>query len=180
MAIHVADPEDFEVLRQVEEAADMLFAKVGIGPFTVSQDENHLRRAAVVLVSGAPPVGFACVEIVDGLAHIWQLSVHPAASRHGRGRALVEAVCEWATSNGYPAVTVTTFRDVPWNGPFYARLGFTFVEELSPGLQAIRDHEREIGDDAFGPRVAMRKDMNRSTVPAPRARHCQPRQNSRT
>jgi hypothetical protein len=58
-----------------------------------------------------------------------------------------------------PAVTLTTFRDVPWNAPFYARLGFRVIEALSPGLQAIRDHERDIGDDAFGSRVAMRIDL---------------------
>ena len=58
-----------------------------------------------------------------------------------------------------PAVTLTTFRDVPWNAPFYARLGFRVIEALSPGLQAIRDHERDIGDDAFGSRVAMQIDL---------------------
>jgi hypothetical protein len=48
---------------------------------------------------------------------------------------------------------------VPWNAPFYARLGFHVIETLSPGLQALRDHERDIGDDALGPRVAMRLDL---------------------
>jgi hypothetical protein len=48
---------------------------------------------------------------------------------------------------------------VPWNAPFYARLGFCVVEAPPPGLQAIRDHERDMGDDALGPRVAMRIDL---------------------
>jgi hypothetical protein len=54
---------------------------------------------------------------------------------------------------------LTTFRDVPWNGPYYAALGFTAVDDRSPGLMAIREHERAIGDDDFGPRFAMRKDL---------------------
>ena len=65
---------------------------------------------------------------------------------------------DWAQLHGLPAVTLTTFRDVPWNAPFYARLRVRVIEALSPGLQAIRDHEQDIGYDAFGPRVAMRFD----------------------
>lgn len=163
-AVRVAKPAEFEVLREIEKTADGLFAEVGIGPFAVSDEEDHLAEAAVVLVSGTPPVGFACVEIVDGLAHIWQLSVLPSKGKRGLGRALVEAVCDWAQLNGLAAVTLTTFRDVPWNAPFYARLGFRVVEAPSPGLQAIRDHERDVGDDAFGPRVAMRIDLQASAA----------------
>ena len=163
-AVRVAAPTEFDVLREIERTADGLFAEVGIGPFAVSEGEDHLAQAAVVLVSGTPPVGFACVEIVDGLAHIWQLSVLPSKGRQGLGRALVKAVCDWAQLNGLPAVTLTTFRDVPWNAPFYARLGFRVTEASTPGLQAIRDHERDIGDDALGPRVAMRIDLPASTA----------------
>jgi GNAT superfamily N-acetyltransferase len=155
--IRVARPDEYEALRSIEESADAMFADVGIGPFHQSEDDDHLARAAVVFASGDPAVGFACVEVVDGAAHIWQLSVHPESGRQGRGGALVNAVCHWATAQGLPAVTLTTFRDVSWNGPFYAKLGFREVGDLSPGLAAIRQHERSIGDDAYGPRTAMRK-----------------------
>jgi GNAT superfamily N-acetyltransferase len=157
--IRVASPDEFGLLRQIELEADRLFESVGIGPFSNSDEEDHLAGSAVVLATGTPAVGFASVENVDGLAHLWQVSVHPDAGRQGRGRALVEAVCEWARSNGYRAVTLTTFRDVAWNGPFYARLGFRPIHVLSAGLLAIREHERAIGDDDFGPRIAMRKDL---------------------
>ncbi len=133
-----------------------------MGPFR-EEEENDLAKAAVVLVSGDPAVGFACVEVVDGAAHLRQLSVHPSQSRRGHGSASAAAVCAWATSLGYEAVTLTTFRDVPWNGPFYARMGFRVVDDLSPGLQAIRDHERAVGDDELGPRIAMRRDLGRDT-----------------
>jgi len=146
-------------LREIEEASDTLFAEVGMGPFTQDESENHLDNAAVVLVAGNPPVGFASVEIVDGLAHLWQLSVHPSAGRRGIGTALMKAVFDWATALGYEAVTLTTFRDVSWNGPFYERLGFRALGHLTPGLAAIRDHETAIGDDDFGPRIAMRRDL---------------------
>jgi len=159
--IRVAHSGEFARLRELEEVSDEMFMDLGIGPFAQVDEENHLDKAVVVLVSGDPPVGFACVEVVGGEAHIWQLSVHPSASRQGRGTALVGAVCDWARSEGFDAVTLTTFRDVPWNAPFYAKLGFHVLEELTPELAALREHEIAIGDDAFGPRVAMRKDLDR-------------------
>jgi len=133
-----------------------LFASVGIGPFTNDDAEDHFDRALLVLVVCHPPVGFACVDLVDGAPHIWQLAVHPDHGRRGLGRALVEAVCDWARTERFDVITLTTYRDVPWNGPFYESLGFAALDVLTPGLLAIREHERMIGDDDFGARVAMR------------------------
>ena len=155
--IRVARPSEIEGLREIEAASEQLFAEVGIGPF--SDQGSSAEQAVMVFVGGDPPVGFASVEVVDGVAHLGQLSVLPSASRQGLGSALVRAVCDWACAQGYDAVTLTTFRDVPWNGPFYARMGFRTLDELTPGLAAIRDHEKAIGDDDFGPRIAMRKDV---------------------
>jgi GNAT superfamily N-acetyltransferase len=155
----VGRPCEWERLREIEELADRLFREVGIGPFNTTEQDDHFDSAAVVLVAGDPPVGFACVDVLDGAAHLWQLSVHPSAGRRGIGTALVGAVCDWARSHGYPEVTLTTFRDVPWNAPFYSRLGFEVFDDLPRGLRAVRDHERELGDDDFGPRVAMRLEL---------------------
>lgn len=158
--VYHASPSQFDRLRDIEQAADAIFLDVGIGPFTDDGADAHLTDAAVVLAVGEPPVGFATVGTVDGIAHLWQLAVHPDHGRRGHGTALVDAVCRWARTHGGGAVTLTTFRDVPWNAPFYRGLGFRTLSEseLSPALAAIRDHERAIGDDAFGPRVAMRWD----------------------
>jgi len=48
-----------------------------------------------------------------------------------------------------PAVTLTTFEDVPWNAPLYRHLGFRELrdDELGPGLRAIRDRETAHGLD---------------------------------
>ncbi|MGD0983999.1 MAG: GNAT family N-acetyltransferase [Acidimicrobiales bacterium] len=157
--IRVATPVDFARLREIEAESDEIFASVGIGPFHDDDTEQHLGAAAVVFVAGEPPVGFVTVEVVDGAAHIWQLSVTPSMQGRGLGRALVALVSDWARAQGYTAVTLTTFRDVPWNGPFYERLGFSEQDRLTSGLAAIRQHERDIGDDEFGPRIAMRMDL---------------------
>jgi ribosomal protein S18 acetylase RimI-like enzyme len=155
-AIRHARPDEFAALRNIEFAADRLFESVGIGPFTNDDTDDHLATAALVLVVGQPAMGFVCVDLVDAHLHIWQLSVHPDHARQGLGRLLMEAVSAWAVAQGFDAITLTTYRDVPWNAPFYESLGFTIMSDLTPELSAIRDHERAIGDDDFGARVAMR------------------------
>lgn len=42
------------------------------------------------------------------------------------------------------ALTLTTFCDVPWNAPFYARLGFQRLtwQEAGERLRAILGHEQ--------------------------------------
>jgi GNAT superfamily N-acetyltransferase len=69
-------------------------------------------------------VGFALVKMLaDDLPHLEEIDVHPSHGRRGLGTALVREVCEWATLRGHVMLTLTTFRAVAWNLPFYARLG---------------------------------------------------------
>jgi GNAT superfamily N-acetyltransferase len=156
LSIRDARPDEFALLRRIEIEADRLFEAVGFGPFFYDDAEDHFSQAALVLVVGDPPVGFVCMAIVGGVPHIWLLAVHPDHGRQGLGRALVRAACEWARIQQFDAITLTTYRDVPWNGPFYESFGFVTMRTLTPELIGIREHERAIGDDDFGPRVAMR------------------------
>jgi hypothetical protein len=57
-------------------------------------------------------------------------------------------------------VTLTTFRDVPWNAPYYQRCGFRILDdgEITPQLQVVRREEARRGLDRW-PRVCMRKDL---------------------
>ena len=81
-----------------------------------------------VALTGEVPVGFALVEMLaDDLPHLEELDVDPSHGRRGVGTGLVRAVCEWAAVSGYAMLTLTTFRAVPWNLPFYARLGFVEI-----------------------------------------------------
>jgi N-acetylglutamate synthase-like GNAT family acetyltransferase len=78
----------------------------------------------------------------------------------GRGWTLLEHAARRAAADGRPALTLTTFEHVPWNAPYYARLGFRILAdaEVTPGLRAIRRREAEIGLDRW-PRVCMRRDI---------------------
>src|SRR5262249_13611153 len=95
------------------------------------------------------PVGYAVVDIVDGSAHLMQISVHPEAGQRGLGTILLQHVCGWARDQGYAEITLTTFANLAWNAPFYAKNGFRVMseDELGPGLRAVRDEETALGLD---------------------------------
>jgi len=89
-------------------------------------------------------VGFAYGTRVDDCFHLEEVAVSQAWGRRGVGRALLRAVADYAARAGYPAVTLTTYRDVAWNAPFYAKLGFAVVESAAwtQGLlDAVRAEE---------------------------------------
>src|SRR5262249_28842442 len=120
-----------------------------------AQRDGHLWVALLDDVA----VGFAHVELLEGdAAHLEEIDVHPAHGRRGLGTRLVLHVCDWAADNGIGSVTLTTFRDVAWNMPFYARLGFEVVPhaQLSPALRAIVEDETRRGLDPAR-RVVMRR-----------------------
>jgi len=105
------------------------------------------------------PVGFAHVEVIEpGAVHLEEIDVHPDHGRRGLGTKLIRHVCHWAASHGFEAVTLTTFRDVQWNLPFYCRLGFEVVpsEHVSVPLRAIVEDETRRGLDPSR-RVVMKR-----------------------
>jgi ribosomal protein S18 acetylase RimI-like enzyme len=159
VTIRPAALADLPLLAEVDERAEALFHVSGLGlpqiPFVV--DELHDAKA--VFVAGRPPVGFVQVDEVDGLAHIEELAVVPGSMRQGLGGKLIEAACEWARQHGYPAITLITFAEVPWNGPFYAARGFVELSELAPEILELRDWERDVGLDAVGRRIVMRREL---------------------
>jgi len=95
------------------------------------------------------------------VVHLKEIDVHPDHGQRGLGTRLVGAVCEWAAHGGYTEVTLTTFREVPWNMPFYAGLGFEVVpaSELSPNLLSIVADETRRGLDPAR-RVVMRRRLS--------------------
>ncbi|MCZ2837204.1 GNAT family N-acetyltransferase [Modestobacter sp. VKM Ac-2985] len=150
-----ADDADLAELAAVEAAADELFWPLGITGLPAPASAAERARAWRVLVAGRPVAGFAVLELVDGAVHLEQLSVHPAHGRRGIGTALLDATLDTARRHGADRVTLLTYADVAWNAPFYARQGWVVTSELTPGLQALRRRETELGLDRHGPRVVM-------------------------
>jgi GNAT superfamily N-acetyltransferase len=168
MHIRAARATDLERLRDVERAAGRAFRDVGMPeiaddepPSVATLDAYRRAGRAWVAADGADrAVGYLLADPVDGCRHVEQVSVHPDHAGHGFGRALIAHLADAAKADGVPALTLTTFAEVPWNAPYYARLGFRPLadRDLTPGLRAIRAMEAAHGLDRW-PRVAMRRDL---------------------
>lgn len=163
-SIRKAQPRDLHALAAIElEAAKLLRGHAPESVLDEATDDVTFRTAQAegrlwVGLAGDVPIGFAHVEILpDGLPHLEEIDVHPAHARRGVGTGLVRAVCEWATEQGHPEITLTTFRALPWNMPFYARMGFEEVPPSAPrpALVAVVREETARGLDPLA-RLVMR------------------------
>jgi GNAT superfamily N-acetyltransferase len=161
--IRAAIPSDWPVLQDIEVRAGALFRAVGMDEIADDDppSDDELADAAAVLVAVddiGELVGYAHVELVGGQPHLEQLSVLPEAGRQGVGTALIEAVVDWARQRGAPEVTLTTFRDVPFNAPLYAKRGFTEVPEAEWSA-ALHEQVAEETSHGLDPtqRVVMRR-----------------------
>lgn len=168
MRIRPVRQPELPALRDIERAAGCWFRDIGMPeiaddePLSVDELARYARAglAWVAVDASDVPVGYLIAESVDGNLHVEQVSVHPRAARQGVGRRLIDHLAGHAGEIGVPALTLTTFTDVPWNAPYYARCGFVVLDdrELTPGLRAIRAREAAHGLDRW-PRVCMRRDL---------------------
>lgn len=156
------------MLRDIERAAGQPFADIGMA-FVADDEPPSIEtlsefandgRAWVATDDNDRPVAYLLAEVVDGNAHLEQVSVHPDHARRGIGRTLLDHLVDWALQRQLPAITLTTYRDVPWNGPYYERCGFRYLTdaEVTPGLRTIRAAEAAHGLDRW-PRICMRRDL---------------------
>lgn len=160
--IRPAALSEFALLPAIEADADTAFETldppVSTAGFPPPGMPADFAAAFHIMVAGRPPVGFVRLEIVDGQAHMAQLAVSPDYARQGIGRSLVATAKAWAREAGFHAMTLCTFAQIPFNGPFYASCGFVEVPEgeWTPGLRALRAEEAELGLDALGRRMVMK------------------------
>jgi GNAT superfamily N-acetyltransferase len=106
--------------------------------------------------------GFAVGGYLGGAAYLHEIDVEPALGRQGAGRALVRAVAAWAAGERQPALLLSTFSDVPWNAPFYAKLGFEVVpaHAYDEAMRRLREDEAR-GGLVIESRVIMRAQVAR-------------------
>ncbi len=154
--IRPATGSDAPSLPDIERSAAELFRTVPALAWIADDDvlspEVHLRFIAagtewVAEDENGKVRGFISAERFGQALHIWELAVHRDCQGQGYGRALVSQAIAHARRQRLAAVTLTTFRDLPWNGPFYGRLGFDAIEgdALDERLTAVLEHERELG-----------------------------------
>jgi GNAT superfamily N-acetyltransferase len=153
--IRAAVAADLPRLPQIERAAAALFAEFGFADLfgsvlTPASELEEGFRSGRLWVAATPDdgaVGFALASVVGGNAHLDELDVLPEHGRRGIGTALVEAFLRWAGESELRAATLITFRNVPWNAPFYKRLGFRVLgaTDLTPALSQLLRLEVERG-----------------------------------
>jgi GNAT superfamily N-acetyltransferase len=160
--IRAPHPTELERLREIDRETGPAFAAIGMrevadhDPPPVAELEGYRAagRALVAVDERDEPVAYLIWSTVGGDAFVEQVSVAPSHARRGIGAALIDHL---GHLTGLP-VALTTFRDVPWNAPYYSRLGFGVIEpgDQGPDLAALiaREAVRIPGD---APRVAMRR-----------------------
>ena len=100
-------------------------------------------------------VGFACVRRAGQALHLHEISVRQDAQGQGVGSRLLQQIIDVARCADVRELTLTTFVDVPWNAPFYARFGFEVIDEERLGERLLRMLASEHAQGLKG-RCAMR------------------------
>lgn len=167
-AIRAATETEIALLQRIEERAGLPFAEIGM--HAVAEDEPPAAELLAAFIADGRawvwpdadnrPVGYLLLSVVDGEPHIDQVSVDPDHAGQRIGKRLIDHAVDWSRANGYHELTLTTFTRVPWNGPYYERLGFSYIPqaEETPGLRAIRAAESAHGLDEW-PRACMRTEL---------------------
>jgi len=166
--VRLARLEDLQACRLIEDDAAGIFVAIGMSEIDDDppSDLDTLREAQsddrlwIAADANDVPVAFVHARPVEAHLHIQELDVLRSHQRRGIGGRLIEAVCRAAADRGFAGVTLSTFAEVPWNGPYYERLGFQRVDRnaLTTGLREIEADEAAFGLDV-GRRVFMRREV---------------------
>lgn len=166
--IEPAQPDHLAALSAIERAAADVFPEgmipdeakdsiLSLEEFEKALAKKHLW---VAVTADNQPVGFAMVTLNTSgeSAMLAELDVDPAHQQQGLGTALVQTVIMWARQKGFQHLLLTTFSNVPWNAPFYEKMGFRRLSrnKLTAALVAILNKEDELG---LKNRVAMKLDL---------------------
>ncbi len=160
--------DDVAALPAIERAAGERFRDdpdlAWLADGEVISAEQHLdyaeRGLSWLALANDRPVGFILTEVHPSSLFIVELSVDLAWQGKGIGRQLIARAADHARKLGLTSLTLTTFRNVPWNAPFYARMGFEMMTTLTPELRQKREEETAHGL-AYESRCAMRLPLNR-------------------
>ncbi|MDB4975879.1 MAG: family N-acetyltransferase [Myxococcaceae bacterium] len=81
--------------------------------------------------------------------YVVELDVHPRHAGHKVGAQLLDQLSSLGDKLGFERLVLRSFSDVPWNAPYYRRLGFEAVAEIEehPELRSIRQQETSVGLD---------------------------------
>jgi GNAT superfamily N-acetyltransferase len=168
-SIRAARTEDLPLLGPLELRAAGRFRASNhayacdLPPFDRKQLAELQHAGTVWIAAGEldEPLGFAIAGRLGVDAYLHELDVEPTFARRGVGRALIRRVAQWARDCGDASVVLATFRDVPWNAPYYERLGFAVVPEQQYTAEMRELRAREERSMALQSRVVLRAPLER-------------------
>ena len=134
--IRLASADDVPKVAPLEKAAAELFRSIGMDAVAddapiadaillQAVEENRLWVAVEYGVLKAYLLG----DFLPQSLHIDQVTVHPDASHRGLGALMIESVSADPRSKERGLITLTSFANVPWNAPYYERIGFLDIAE---------------------------------------------------
>ena len=132
--------KDIPVLQALEAAAAQRFLAIPelaiLAHSEVTDSQVHQQSISQALawlvedISGRI-LGFCYAQQLADSLYLAEISSHPDARGMGVGRMLVIHSRQVAAQRGLSGVTLTTYRDIFWNGPWYQRQGFIVLEPSS-------------------------------------------------
>jgi GNAT superfamily N-acetyltransferase len=153
--IRFAQSQELELLVAIDDDSAKLYATAGVAidlpsthPFIVDErrrwsESLQAGRTLLAMNESGDGVGFAVVDLLDGAAYLDQLSVRMSAMRRGVGTALVRAALALGHELGADAMWLTTYGHLPWNVPFYEKLGFVLMPEAEWGAGVLHHVEAQ-------------------------------------
>lgn len=163
--IRPARADEIEIVRAIERLSATRFLGTDLAGLAEDEPTDAVTLAAriaagglLVAGDGGAPIAFVMFRPVEDALYIQQIDVLPSHARRGIGAALLGAVGEIARGQGLAALTLSTFRDVPFNAPYYGRLGFAPMEALTPAMVEIRAEHEARGLDETA-RLFMRREI---------------------
>lgn len=165
--IRLATRDDAAAMAAVEAAAAQRFRAIGMPEIADAEPTDRADvlmridagRAYVALDLRDACVGFAFYRLLDAQRlYLEELDVAPSHRGQRIGARLIERVTARAVEDGIAQIVLSTFREPPWNAPYYRRLGFADIDDaaLDDALREIRAHHVARGLDETR-RVFMRR-----------------------
>ncbi|MEA1647689.1 GNAT family N-acetyltransferase [Nitrospirillum sp. BR 11164] len=150
--VRPARPEEGPALQALEKAARGRYRDWPPLAFIADRPPIALERLAAGTVwvadSAERPTGFILLQPQDGHLYIAAIAVAPDASGQGIGAALLGQAQTDARALGVGALTLTTFKAPPWNGPWFRRHGYTPMppDSIGPTLRATMERQAALVD----------------------------------
>ncbi|SDR25764.1 Acetyltransferase (GNAT) family protein [Paraburkholderia fungorum] len=161
---------DAQSIREIEFEAGQRFLSVDMAgiadaaPMDLEVVERKIDTGEIIVAvdfnADKALVGFVMFEPQPTRIYVQELDVLTTHAGRRIGAALIEQVAQLARERALKQLVLSTFRDVPWNAPYYRRLGFADIDftELDAALIERRNAHIARGLDE-SKRVFMRRDL---------------------